>query len=78
MDDSTTATGSGLSPYDAPVPTGQHASDIARALPSRAASILDAGCATGGLLTALREQGFTPSPDSIRRRAARPRVAIGL
>jgi SAM-dependent methyltransferase len=44
------------------------AADIARGLPSRAASILDAGCATGGLLTALHEQGFTavagidPSP----------------
>jgi 2-polyprenyl-3-methyl-5-hydroxy-6-metoxy-1,4-benzoquinol methylase len=66
-DDSATATGSGLSPYDAArlVTT---ASDIARALPSRAASILDGGCATGGLLTALRDQGFTavagldPSP----------------
>jgi SAM-dependent methyltransferase len=66
-DDSTTATGSGLSPYDA-ARLATTASDIARALPSRAASILDAGCATGGLLTALREQGFTavagldPSP----------------
>jgi 2-polyprenyl-3-methyl-5-hydroxy-6-metoxy-1,4-benzoquinol methylase len=66
-DDSATATGSGLSPYDA-ARLATAASDIARALPSRAASILDAGCATGGLLTALREQGFTavagldPSP----------------
>jgi len=66
-DDSATATGSGLSPYDA-ARLGTTASDIARALPSRAASILDAGCATGGLLTALRDQGFTavagldPSP----------------
>jgi len=66
-DDSATATGSGLSRYDA-ARLATTASDIARALPSRAASILDAGCATGGLLTALREQGFTavagldPSP----------------
>jgi SAM-dependent methyltransferase len=66
-DDSTTATGSGVSPYDA-ARLANTAADIARALPSRAASILDAGCATGGLLTALRENGFTavagldPSP----------------
>jgi SAM-dependent methyltransferase len=66
-DDPVTATGSGLSPYDA-ARLSTTASDIARALPSRAASILDAGCATGGLLTALRGQGFTavagldPSP----------------
>jgi SAM-dependent methyltransferase len=66
-DDSSTATGSGVSPYDA-ARLSTVATDIARALPSRAASILDAGCATGGLLTALREQGFTavagldPSP----------------
>jgi 2-polyprenyl-3-methyl-5-hydroxy-6-metoxy-1,4-benzoquinol methylase len=66
-DDSATATGSGLSPYDA-ARLATTASDIARALPSRAASILDAGCATGGLLTALCDQGFTavagldPSP----------------
>jgi len=57
-DDSATATGSGVSPYDA-ARLATTASDIARALPSRAASILDAGCATGGLLTALRDQGFT-------------------
>jgi len=66
-DDSLTATGSGVSPYDA-ARLATTASDIARALPSRAASILDAGCATGGLLTALRDQGFSavagldPSP----------------
>jgi SAM-dependent methyltransferase len=66
-DDSATATGSGVSPFDA-ARLATTASDIARALPSRAASILDAGCATGGLLTALRDQGFTavagldPSP----------------
>jgi SAM-dependent methyltransferase len=66
-DDSATATGSGVSQYDA-ARLSATAADIARALPSRAASILDAGCATGGLLTALREQGFTavagldPSP----------------
>jgi 2-polyprenyl-3-methyl-5-hydroxy-6-metoxy-1,4-benzoquinol methylase len=66
-DDSATASGSGVSPFDA-ARLATTASDIARALPSRAASILDAGCATGGLLTALRDQGFTavagldPSP----------------
>ncbi len=66
-DDSATATGSGVSPFDAGR-LNVTAADIARALPSRAASILDAGCATGGLLTALRDQGFTavagldPSP----------------
>jgi 2-polyprenyl-3-methyl-5-hydroxy-6-metoxy-1,4-benzoquinol methylase len=57
-DDSATATGSGVSPYDA-ARLSATAADIARALPSRAASILDAGCATGGLLTALHGQGFT-------------------
>jgi SAM-dependent methyltransferase len=57
-DDSATATGSGVSPYDA-ARLATTATDIARALPSRAASILDAGCATGGLLTALHDQGFT-------------------
>jgi SAM-dependent methyltransferase len=66
-DDSATATGSGVSPFDA-TRLAVTAADIARALPSRAASILDAGCATGGLLTALRDQGFSgvagldPSP----------------
>jgi 2-polyprenyl-3-methyl-5-hydroxy-6-metoxy-1,4-benzoquinol methylase len=66
-DDSATATGSGVSPFDA-ARLETTARDIARGLPSRAATILDAGCATGGLLTALRDQGFTavagldPSP----------------
>jgi len=66
-DDAATATGSGASPFDA-ARLATTAADIARALPSRAASVLDAGCATGGLLTALRDQGFTavagldPSP----------------
>src|ERR1035438_3606536 len=66
-DDAATATGSGVSAYDAARLTIT-ARDIARALPSRAATILDAGCATGGLLTALRDQGFSavagidPSP----------------
>ena len=57
-DDSATATGSGVSSYDA-ARLAVTASAIARALPSRASSILDAGCATGGLLTALRDHGFT-------------------
>lgn len=66
-DDSAVATGGGISPHDA-VRLATTGSDIARALPSRAASILDAGCATGGLLAALRAEGFTsvagldPSP----------------
>jgi 2-polyprenyl-3-methyl-5-hydroxy-6-metoxy-1,4-benzoquinol methylase len=66
-DDSTTSTGGGTCPYDAARLT-QTARDIARVLPSRAATILDVGCATGGLLTALHEQGFSlvagldPSP----------------
>ncbi len=68
-DDSATATGSGVSTYDA-ARLSATATDIARALPSRAASILDAGCATGGLLPALCDHGFTavagidPSPRS--------------
>lgn len=66
-DDSATATGSGATAHDA-ARLAVTASDLARALPSRAASILDAGCATGGLLTAFRDRGFTavagldPSP----------------
>jgi SAM-dependent methyltransferase len=56
-DDTATATGSGVSAYDA-ARLAVTARDIARALPSRAATILDAGCATGGLLTALRDHGF--------------------
>jgi SAM-dependent methyltransferase len=66
-DDAATATGSGVSAYDAARLTVT-ARDLARALPSRAATILDAGCATGGLLTALCDQGFSavagidPSP----------------
>jgi len=57
-DDSNTSTGGGLSEYDA-ARLAQTARDIARVLPSRAATILDAGCATGGLLAALRDAGFT-------------------
>ena len=60
-DDAATATGSGVSAYDAARLTIT-ARDIARALPSRAATILDAGCATGGLLTALRDRGFSAVP----------------
>jgi len=65
-DDTKTSTGRGLSKYDAER-LRITASDIARLLPSKA-SILDAGCATGGLLDALRAAGFTsvvgldPSP----------------
>ncbi|MGB7331510.1 MAG: class I SAM-dependent methyltransferase, partial [Terriglobales bacterium] len=55
--DSATATGSGVSPYDA-ARLSATAADIVCALSSHAVSILDAGCATGGLLTALRDQGF--------------------
>jgi SAM-dependent methyltransferase len=66
-DDSATATGSGISSHDA-ARLAITAADIARILPSRAATILDAGCATGGLLTALHAQGVAavvgldPSP----------------
>jgi 2-polyprenyl-3-methyl-5-hydroxy-6-metoxy-1,4-benzoquinol methylase len=65
-DDAVTSTGSGLSTFDRER-LMVTASDIARALPKHA-SILDAGCATGGLLDALRAVGFTsvtgldPSP----------------
>lgn len=66
-DDATVSTGGGLSSYDA-ARLAITASDIARALPDESATILDAGCATGGLLSALRDEGFTslagldPSP----------------
>jgi len=66
-DEATVSTGGGLSTYDA-ARLAVTASDIARALPGKSATILDAGCATGGLLSALREQGFNslagldPSP----------------
>jgi 2-polyprenyl-3-methyl-5-hydroxy-6-metoxy-1,4-benzoquinol methylase len=69
-DDSATATGSGVSSYDA-ARLSTVAADLARVLPPNA-SILDAGCATGGLLTALRDRGFTcvagldPSPSCVR------------
>ena len=66
-DDQNTATGGGVSSYDK-ARLDVTARDIARALTSKATAILDAGCATGGLLTALRNEGFTnvagldPSP----------------
>lgn len=65
-DDATTSTGGGVSAYDSER-LAVTAADIARALP-KDATILDAGCATGGLLSALRAQSFTsvagldPSP----------------
>jgi 2-polyprenyl-3-methyl-5-hydroxy-6-metoxy-1,4-benzoquinol methylase len=66
-DDATVSTGGGVSSYDA-ARLAITASDIARALSDKSATILDAGCATGGLLSALRDQGFSalagldPSP----------------
>jgi SAM-dependent methyltransferase len=66
-DDAAVSSGGGLSPYDA-ARLAITASEIARALPDKSATILDAGCATGGLLSALRDEGFTsltgldPSP----------------
>lgn len=66
-DDATASTGGGVSSYDA-ARLAITASDIARALPNKSTTILDAGCATGGLLSALRDEGFTslagldPSP----------------
>ncbi len=71
-DDAKTATGSGVSRFDA-ARLATTTADIARALPSRNASILDVGCATGGLLAALRDSGFTavagldPSPHSVAK-----------
>lgn len=56
-DDAATSTGGGISKYDADR-LAVTASDLARALPKNA-SILDVGCATGGLLDALRAEGFT-------------------
>lgn len=56
-DDASTSTGGGASAYDSER-LAVTASDIARALPSKDAAILDAGCATGGLLSALRAEGF--------------------
>ena len=65
-DDAVSSTGGGLSKYDRER-LAATASDIARAL-HKHASILDAGCATGGLLDALQAVGFNsvagldPSP----------------
>jgi SAM-dependent methyltransferase len=81
-DDATVATGGGYSSYDS-ARLAVTASDIARAVTSKSATILDAGCATGGLLTALRAEGFTavagldPSPrcaDACQRRGFRAYV----
>jgi 2-polyprenyl-3-methyl-5-hydroxy-6-metoxy-1,4-benzoquinol methylase len=56
-DDANTSTGGGISPYDA-ARLAATAADLARALPSTA-SVLDVGCATGGMLAALRDGGFS-------------------
>jgi 2-polyprenyl-3-methyl-5-hydroxy-6-metoxy-1,4-benzoquinol methylase len=79
--DANSSTGRGLTKYDAER-LRTTASDIARVLPSHA-SILDAGCATGGLLEALRAEGFPsvagldPSPRCVsacRERGLRAHV----
>jgi SAM-dependent methyltransferase len=66
-DDAATSTGSGLSKHDAER-LRVIALELARTLPSLDLRVLDAGCATGGLLVALRDAGFArpsgldPSP----------------
>jgi SAM-dependent methyltransferase len=66
-DDPSNSTGSGLSEYDYER-LRIAAADLAQVLPSKGVRILDAGCATGGLLVALHELGFAslagldPSP----------------
>ena len=56
-DDAATSTGSGQGMYDAER-LRVIASELAQTLPSLNLRILDAGCATGGLLAALRKAGF--------------------
>jgi SAM-dependent methyltransferase len=57
-EDGATSTGGGDAPFDA---TRLHdtAVELARHLPDRQATILDIGCANGGLLRALHDQGFS-------------------
>lgn len=68
-DDAATSTGGGGTPLDA-ARLGVTAAELARLEPRRSAAILDVGCATGGLLGALKQRGFTsllgldPSPTS--------------
>lgn len=65
--DSATSTGSGLSPWDASRLT-QLANQVTSFAPLRTSRLLDVGCATGGLLSALRDIGYSnicgidPSP----------------
>ncbi|HKF24155.1 MAG TPA: methyltransferase domain-containing protein [Candidatus Angelobacter sp.] len=56
-DDAATSTGSGLNEYDAER-LRTTAADLAEALPLRNMRVLDAGCASGGLLRALRDLGL--------------------
>jgi len=56
-DNAATSTGSGQGTYDAER-LRVIASELAQTLPSPNLRILDAGCATGGLLAALRNAGF--------------------
>lgn len=56
-DDVATSTGAGGSPCDV-ARLRQTAADLARAIPGRETRIVDVGCAGGGLLAALQDQGF--------------------
>ena len=65
--DSTTSTGSGISPWDASR-LEQLADQVAGFAPDRASRLLDIGCANGGLFPALQRAGYSnacgidPSP----------------
>ena len=85
-EDSTVSTGGGETPSDAGR-LAQTAADIARVVGDRNASVLDIGCANGGLLVALRKLGFSsvagidPSPAcvrTVRTRHGIPAEAGGL
>ncbi len=82
--DGATSTGAGNSPWDAGR-LEQLAGAVAEFAPALASRILDVGCASGGLLTALQSRGYTnicgidPSPSCVEtaRQAADGRVWVG-
>jgi len=85
-EDSTVSTGGGETPSDAER-LARTADDIARVVGDCNASVLDIGCANGGLLVALRKLGFSsvagidPSPAcvrTVRTRYGIPAEAGGL
>jgi SAM-dependent methyltransferase len=85
-EDSSVSTGGGETPSDAER-LAHTADDIARVVGDRNASVLDIGCANGGLLVALRKLGFSsvagidPSPAcvrTVRTRHGIPAEAGGL